>query len=133
MAKEILMPKMGMTMETGTVLNWYVKEGDAVEKGDLLLSVETDKAVLDVEAFESGTVLKILVPENVTVPVLTKIGYIGRPGEPLPEDAAAAAPAAKEQAAPAAAPASEAAAPAAENGALTITNGLRKRALPSPP
>lgn len=116
MAKEILMPKMGMTMETGTVLNWYVKEGDAVEKGDLLLSVETDKAVLDVEAFESGTVLKILVPENVTVPVLTKIGYIGRPGEPLPEDAAAAAPAAKEQAAPAAAPASEAAAPAADGG-----------------
>lgn len=88
MAKEILMPKMGMTMETGTVLNWYVKEGDTVEKGDLLLSVETDKAVLDVEAFEAGTVLKILVPESETVPVLTKIGYIGQPGEAIPEDAA---------------------------------------------
>lgn len=90
MAKEILMPKMGMTMETGTVLNWYVKEGDTVEKGDLLLSVETDKAVLDVEAFEAGTVLKILIPESETVPVLTKIGYIGQPGEAIPEDAAPA-------------------------------------------
>lgn len=88
MAKEILMPKMGMTMETGTVLNWYVKEGDTVEKDDLLLSVETDKAVLDVEAFEAGTVLKILVPESETVPVLTKIGYIGQPGEAIPEDSA---------------------------------------------
>lgn len=88
MAKEILMPKMGMTMETGTVLNWYVKEGDTVEKDDLLLSVETDKAVLDVETFEAGTVLKILVPESETVPVLTKIGYIGQPGEAIPEDSA---------------------------------------------
>ena len=85
MAKEILMPQMGMTMEKGTILEWFVKEGDIVEKGDVLLSVETDKAVLDVEAFDSGTVLKILAHQGETVPVLNCIGYLGSPGEILPE------------------------------------------------
>jgi len=83
MAKEIIMPKMGMTMETGTVLKWLVKEGDFVEKGDVMLSVETDKAVLDVEAFEAGTLLKILVQEGESAPVLTCIGYIGDAGEKI--------------------------------------------------
>ena len=102
MAKEILMPKMGMTMETGTVVKWFVKEGDRVEKGDVMLSVETDKAVLDVEAFEDGTILKILTQEGESAPVLTPIGYIGQPGEAVPEAGAApaAAPAQQEKAAP---------------------------------
>lgn len=102
MAKEILMPKMGMTMETGTVVKWFVKEGDRVEKGDVMLSVETDKAVLDVEAFEDGTILKIMTQEGESAPVLTPIGYIGQPGEAIPETnaAPAAAPAQQEQAAP---------------------------------
>lgn len=113
MAKEILMPKMGMTMETGTVVEWYVKEGDRVEIGDPMLSVETDKAVLDVEAFEAGTVLKILTKEGDSAPVLTPIGYIGQEGEQLPDVAAVSAvsaaqkeaePAVQEQAASAAAP-----------------------------
>ena len=86
MAKDILMPKMGMTMETGTVVQWFVKEGDAVEKGDIMLSVETDKAVLDVEAFEAGTVLKIIVHEGESAPVLTCIGYIGEAGEEIPSE-----------------------------------------------
>ena len=91
MAKEILMPKMGMTMETGTIVKWYVNEGDHVEKGDLVLSVETDKAVLDVEAFEDGTILKILTKEGESAPVLTPIGYLGQPGEAIPDAAAPAA------------------------------------------
>lgn len=86
MAKEILMPQMGMTMETGTIVQWYVKEGDEVEKGTPLFSVETDKAVLDVEAFEAGTILRIKVHENETTPVLACIGYIGQPGEELPDE-----------------------------------------------
>lgn len=89
MAKEILMPKMGMTMETGTVLEWFVKEGDTIAKGDVMLSVETDKAVLDVEAFEAGTVLKILTHEGESAPVLTCIGYLGDAGEEIPDEVAA--------------------------------------------
>ena len=81
MAKEILMPKMGMTMVSGTIAKWLVEEGAAIEKGDVLLTVETDKAALDVEAFVSGTLLKILVKEGETVPVLQPIGLIGEPGE----------------------------------------------------
>ena len=87
MAKEILMPKMGMTMESGTVVQWLVEEGAAVEKGDVLLTVETDKATLDVEAFDSGTLLKIFTKEGETVPVLQPIGVIGKPGEQVAETA----------------------------------------------
>lgn len=85
MAKEILMPKMGMTMEFGTISQWLVKEGDKVEKGDVLLEVETDKANLEAEAFHSGTVLKIFVQEGETVPVLSVIGVIGEEGEEIDE------------------------------------------------
>ena len=85
MVKEILMPKMGMTMETGTIQEWFVKEGDAVIKGDVLFSVETDKAVLDVEAFVDGTILKILLQEHESAPVLSCVGYIGDPGEAIPD------------------------------------------------
>lgn len=119
MAKEILMPKMGMTMETGTVVKWFVKEGDRVEKGDVMLSVETDKAVLDVEAFEDGTILKILTQEGESAPVLTPIGYLGQPGEAIPEAAAPAASAAAKE---------EVAAPAEEKTAATaapVGDGVR--------
>ena len=96
MATEVLMPKLGLTMTEGTILEWKKKEGDPVRKGDLLFSVETDKLTNDVEADADGTLLKILVPEGETSGCKTVIAYIGAPGETVgaaPASAAVPAPA----------------------------------------
>jgi pyruvate dehydrogenase E2 component (dihydrolipoamide acetyltransferase) len=85
MAKEIILPQLGQTMEEATIVRWLKKEGDAVSKGDILLEIQTDKAVLEVESFTSGTLLKILAQPGETLPVLGVIGFIGEPGEKLPE------------------------------------------------
>ena len=61
MAHEILMPKLGLTMTEGTVEEWKFKEGDTVKKGDILLSVATDKLTNDVESEVDGVLLKILL------------------------------------------------------------------------
>ena len=110
MATELLMPKLGLTMTEGTIDEWKKKEGDPVQKGEIIYSVATDKLTNDVEAECDGVLLKILVPEGETVPCKTLIGWIGAAGEAVP-GAAAAAPAA---AAPAETPAAAAAAPAAQ-------------------
>ncbi len=81
--QEIILPKLGQTMEEGTIVEWLKKEGDPVNKGDILFQVETDKAVLEVEAKTKGTLLKILVGKGVKVPVLTVVGLIGEPGEDI--------------------------------------------------
>jgi len=89
MAKEVILPKLGQTMEEGTVVKWLKKEGDSVKKGDILLEIQTDKAVLEVESFAEGTLLKALAKEGDVVPVLQVIGYVGKTGEKLPETKAA--------------------------------------------
>ncbi len=83
MAYEIIMPKMGMTMEEGAVGEWKVKEGDVVKKGDVLFVAETDKLTNDIEAERDGVILKLLVPEGEMVPVLSTIGYMGEAGEKI--------------------------------------------------
>jgi len=75
MIKEIIMPKLGQTVEESTVGKWMKKEGDKVEKGDVLLEVTTDKATLEVESFANGVLRKIIHKEGDTIPVLTVIGY----------------------------------------------------------
>jgi len=79
------MPKLGQTVEESTLVRWFKSEGDVVAKGDVLFEIETDKAVLEVESFFEGTLLKILVAEGETVPVLSTVGLIGEIGEELPE------------------------------------------------
>jgi len=76
MPTELTMPKFGETMEEGTVSGWKVQEGQAVEEGDVVLEIETDKSLLEVEATASGTVTKILVPEGETVPINTPLALI---------------------------------------------------------
>jgi len=88
MATEVIMPKLGLTMTEGTVIEWFKKEGEAVKAGEALLSVETDKVAIDVEAEVGGTLLKILVPAGQAVPITTVIGYVGEAGEKVPEHAA---------------------------------------------
>ncbi len=85
MAQIIIMPKLGQTVEESTIVKWHKQPGDKVAKGDILFDIETDKAVLEIESFFEGTLLKILVPEGATVPVTAPVAFIGAPGEPLPE------------------------------------------------
>ena len=85
MAEKIIMPKTGMAMEEGTILEWLVKEGDTVSIGDPVAEIETDKATMELESDYSGQILKIMHPEGTVVPVIEVIAYIGQPGEILPE------------------------------------------------
>lgn len=83
--QEIVMPKLGLTMKTGTVVQWLKKEGDAVKAGEPVVSVETEKYAVDVEAPQAGILHKILVPEGEERPVGEPLGLIGEPGAQLPE------------------------------------------------
>ena len=86
MATEVILPKLGQTMEEGAIVEWFKKEGDPVKRGEVLFTVESDKAVLEVEATARGFLRKILVPEGKTVPVLTPVALITRKAdEDIPE------------------------------------------------
>jgi pyruvate/2-oxoglutarate dehydrogenase complex dihydrolipoamide acyltransferase (E2) component len=76
MATEFTMPKLGEVMEEGKVLKWKKKEGEAIAKGEILLEVETDKAVMEIESTVSGILRKILVPAGETVPVNSPLALI---------------------------------------------------------
>src|SRR2546428_1562434 len=82
--KKVEMPKMGDTMEEGKILRWIKKEGDQVKKGEPLAEVETDKVNIEIEAFASGTLRKILVSEGTSAPIGAPIALIGTRDEPLP-------------------------------------------------
>ncbi len=100
MAHPIQMPKFGQATEEGTIVRWLKKEGDTVAKGDILFETETDKSVMEVESFVDGTLLKILVGAGGTVPVNSTVGFVGTPGEALPDVSAPAAAPAKPADAP---------------------------------
>lgn len=91
MADIVTMPKLGFDMAEGTLLRWVKKEGDKVEKGELLAEIETDKATVEVESQYSGVVLKHLVTEGTPVPVSNPIAAIGAEGEKYEGAAAQAA------------------------------------------
>ncbi|HJS41315.1 MAG TPA: pyruvate dehydrogenase complex dihydrolipoamide acetyltransferase [Sphingomicrobium sp.] len=107
---ELKMPALSPTMEEGTLAKWLVKEGDKVESGDILAEIETDKATMEFEAVDEGTVAKILVPEGTDgVKVGAPIALIAAEGESVDAAATAPAPATKKEAP---APAPKAAEPA---------------------
>ncbi|MDR3469569.1 MAG: pyruvate dehydrogenase complex dihydrolipoamide acetyltransferase [Xanthobacteraceae bacterium] len=120
----ILMPALSPTMEKGNLAKWLKKEGDKVKSGDVIAEIETDKATMEVEAVDEGTIARILVPEGTAdVPVNDVIAVLATEGEDVksagagaPAKEAAKAPpapsAAPAAAAPAAAPTTPAAAPA---------------------
>ncbi|MEY9185130.1 pyruvate dehydrogenase E2 component (dihydrolipoamide acetyltransferase) [Bradyrhizobium sp. USDA 326] len=148
----ILMPALSPTMEKGNLAKWLKKEGDKVKSGDVIAEIETDKATMEVEAIDEGTIAKILVPEGTQdVPVNDVIAVLAGEGEdvkaagsakpsasaapPKAAEAPAApapapAPAAPKAAAPAAAPAQQAAAPAAQangHGGRVFSSPLARR------
>lgn len=83
MAIVIDMPKLSDTMQEGVIAKWNIKEGDKVSSGDIIAEVETDKATMDVEVFDGGTVLKIMAKEGEAVPLGGKMAIIGEPGEDI--------------------------------------------------
>ena len=89
MAKPIIMPQIGQDVETGVIVEWRVKENDYVNKGDVVALVESDKATFEVEAYESGVLLKLLYDAGTEVKVLAPIAYVGEPGESIEEPQAA--------------------------------------------
>ncbi len=85
MVQPIVMPKLGQSEEEAKIVQWRKKVGERVYKGDILFEIETDKALLEVESFQTGTLLKVLVPEGEVAPVQSTVGFIGEPGEAIPE------------------------------------------------
>ena len=85
MVKEIVMPKLGETMEEGTITKWLIEEGQAIKKGDIIMEVETDKVTLEVESLVEGNLLKIVVGEGTAVPIGTVVGYAGQKGDEPPQ------------------------------------------------
>ncbi len=81
MANEIKMPQLSDTMSSGKILEWKKKEGDTVQRGEILAEVETDKANLEIECFTPGTLLKIVVPAGSVAQVGEAIALIGQAGE----------------------------------------------------
>ncbi|AAN57909.1 dihydrolipoyl dehydrogenase [Streptococcus mutans] len=91
MAVEIIMPKLGVDMQEGEIIEWKKQEGDEVKEGDILLEIMSDKTNMEIEAEDSGVLLKIVKGNGQVVPVTEVIGYIGSAGETIETNAAPAA------------------------------------------
>ena len=91
MAVEIIMPKLGVDMQEGEIIEWKKQEGDEVKEGDILLEIMSDKTNMEIEAEDSGVLLKIVKGNGQVVPVTEVIGYIGAAGETIETNAAPAA------------------------------------------
>ncbi|MGO4543494.1 2-oxoglutarate dehydrogenase complex dihydrolipoyllysine-residue succinyltransferase [Paenibacillus sp. 2TAB23] len=131
---EIIVPELGESISEGTITKWFVKEGDSVNQGDVLLELETDKVNIEISADNSGVVSRIAKQDGDVVLVGEAIGSIGEgagasaPAAPAVETAAVAAPT-PPAAAAVAAPAAQAAAPASDSAAaINASPAARKRA-----
>ncbi len=91
MAQAIIMPKAGMAMETGKIIEWLKQPGDKIETGEAILEIETDKVAMEVEAETAGVLLAITREAGDEVPVTETIGWIGAEGEEAPKAAEASA------------------------------------------
>ena len=132
MAEKVIMPKQGLQMTEGTIIQWLVEEGGACVEGEPLFEMETDKLTITMDSPASGTLLKIVRGEGETVPITETIAVIGEPGEDISAilaEAVSAAPAAAEEV-PAEAPAAAPAAPAASAPVKAADSGARKFSTP---
>jgi pyruvate dehydrogenase E2 component (dihydrolipoamide acetyltransferase) len=101
MATRVIMPKAGMAMEEGLIVSWLKKPGDAVERGEAIAEIETDKAAMEIEAEDAGVLIAVLRQAGERVAVTETIAWIGKEGEVPPAGGAkrvAATPAARRQA-----------------------------------
>ena len=81
MATIVELPRLSDTMEEGVIAKWHVSEGDKVKRGQVIADIETDKATMEFESFDAGTVLKLVAPEGETLPLGAPIAVLGNPGE----------------------------------------------------
>ena len=125
---EIFMPKAGFDMKEGRLIRWLKNVGDPVELDEAIMEIETDKVTMEAEAPASGILLAKLVEENTTVPVLQTVGYIGQPGEEVPEASVPAKEPTPETAPAAAAPAAAAAVSPVCSGGVHATPYAKKLA-----
>ena len=134
MATEIVMPKLGLTMESGAISAWLVEEGEEVQKGQALLEIATDKVTMEVEAQADGILRKILVPVGQEVPVSTTIGVIATADEDIDSYVAAAPsdPAPSPSPAPATTPSDSASSPTTAPAAAPTTPAPPTPASPAP-
>jgi pyruvate dehydrogenase E2 component (dihydrolipoamide acetyltransferase) len=155
MASILDMPQLSDTMKIGVLQKWRKNEGDKVAPGEVLAEVETDKAVMDFEAFDAGVLLKRLIKDGDSVPVGTPIAIIGKAGEdvaklleeakaragggsakaaaaPAPQPAAKPQPEQPQAAKPAEKPAAKSTAPAAANGQAAGPRAAAPRPAPAP-
>src|SRR5712692_2423122 len=100
MASAIQLPSLSPTMTEGTITKWLKKEGDKISSGEAVAEVETDKSNLEIEAYEDGYLLRIVVKEGQSAPVGAPIGYIGEKGEKVEVPAAVTVPSAPAKPAP---------------------------------
>src|SRR5688572_14101971 len=137
MATSVVMPALEMAQETGKIVSWIKKEGDTITKGEPILEIETDKAVVEIEAPGDGILAGIKSHEGDVVPVGQTIAWVVAPGEQPPTEDAAPAPTARtmtEQPRPSAAPSAapsagpSAAAPASEGTAPQVSPKARRLA-----
>lgn len=130
MATKILMEALSPTMEEGRLVEWKKQEGDAVAVGDILAEVETDKAVMDLQARAAGVLLKQVAGPGTTVPVGNLVGVIGEKGEDVAALVGSAAkPAGKPAAAAAAVPRPAAAAPSTPAAPVAVAAPARPQAV----
>jgi pyruvate dehydrogenase E2 component (dihydrolipoamide acetyltransferase) len=137
MPTNILMPALSPTMEKGNLAKWLKKEGDKVKSGDVIAEIETDKATMEVEAVDEGTLAKIVVPEGTQdVPVNDVIAVLAADGEDVKAAGAAAASSPPKAApvaqAPAAKPAAQPSASSSETPAARAPQDEAKAASPPP-
>ncbi len=92
MADELVMPRLSDTMERGTIARWIKQEGDAFTNGDVLVEIETDKALMELSAYDDGVILKILVPDGGEAELGAPIAITGEAGETVPAEMLQAAP-----------------------------------------
>jgi pyruvate dehydrogenase E2 component (dihydrolipoamide acetyltransferase) len=135
MAQILDMPQLSDTMKIGVLQKWRKNEGDKVSPGEVMAEIETDKAVMDFEAFDEGVLLKRLITDGASVPVGTPIAIIGKAGEDvakLVEEAKARAGAKAAAKAPEPAKPAPAPAPAAKPAPAPAPNGQAAAAAPKP-
>ncbi|HEY8858089.1 MAG TPA: dihydrolipoamide acetyltransferase family protein [Gaiellales bacterium] len=136
MSEELTMPRLSDTMEEGTIGRWLKQEGESFHEGDVIAEIETDKATMDFQAYDDGTLLKILVADGESAPLGAPIAIVGAEGEAVPaaEEAPAVAQPASDgngaSAAPAVAEAPAAPAAPAPRATAAEGNGEGLRASP---
>ena len=135
MATVVAMPSMGYDMKEGVVVRWRKKEGEQVARGEVIAEIETDKATVEMEAYASGVLGKILAEEGASIPVGDLIAVITAPGEEVPPlenlttEAPQEAPAEASEPSPPVATETATAAPAAQTGRVAATPIARRLAM----